>query len=159
MANPIHKDSSKGVPTLSIPCSAISLSTNLDIFYLAQQCLQRRRGLTRGIQGRDVRTKFSTVGKEDMGIERREIVTYLILIEYQNITSLFKEHHSASSINYNNLKAIDHIDIAGRGWITSIICHFNKTEPQHHNRSVTVDKDWAIHITSYINLVQICHIT
>ena len=41
--------------------------------------------------------------------------TLFDLIQYQNIAALFKEQNSTSSINYNNLKPIDHIDIAGGG--------------------------------------------
>ena len=80
LAKPTNKDLSTGVPTLSMPCSAISLSTDPNRFYPDQQRLQSRQGLTRGVQGRAVRTEFPTVGEEDMGIWQREIITYAIII-------------------------------------------------------------------------------
>ena len=153
LVKPTNKASSTGVLDLSTSCIAISLSAHLNRFYRAQQRLWSRRGLTRGVQGRAVKTEFLTVGKEDMGIRQREIITYSILIQYKKIEELFKEHHSASSINYNNLKPTDCIDIAGRNWITYITCHFNKPGSQHHKIFITIDKNWAIHIASYINLV------
>ena len=152
---PTNKASLTRVPTLSIPYSAVSLRTSPDKFYPSKQRLQSRRGLSWGVQGRAVRTKFLIVGEEDMGIWRREIITYVIIIQYQIIAASFMEHHSASNSYKNiyciNLKPIDHIDMVGRDWIISVSCH--------SNISITTNKNWSILIASYINIVQICHIT
>ena len=136
LAKPTNKASSKGVPYMSMPCSAISLSISLDRFYPSWQHLRSRRGLTRGVQGRAVRTEFSTVGKEDTGIRRRNTITYAIITSSHSITISY--HYSGNIIthiassSYRNtdcidIKVTDRINIVERDWITSILCHCNKT--------------------------------
>ena len=158
LVKPTNKASSTGVPTLSTPYSATSLSTDPDRFYPAQQRLRSRWGLTEGVQGKAVRTEFSIVGKEDMGIRRRDTITYTIIASSNSIRT--SQHYSMNIITHSasnsyrntdciNIKARDRINIAERDWITSILCHCNKVESKHQNRFIIKGKVWAIFIISY----------
>ena len=100
LAKPTNKSLSIGIPSLSTPSNTNSLSIGPDRFYPAQQHLQSRRGLTQGVQGRAIGTKFSTVGKEDMGIQLRDTITYAIITQYHNIAAIFMGHHYSQRIKH-----------------------------------------------------------